>query len=74
MLLSSASTCRIVALLRATEAPSGSWTLRKKAPWSSSGRKLVGVMRANPKMPAANSATSGMEIIATRIRRCTTRA
>ena len=34
------------AAVRDTDAPSGSWTAMKKAPWSSSGRKPVGVVRA----------------------------
>ena len=47
--------------MRATEAPSGSWTTTKKAPWSSSGRKPVGVVRAMPTTPTPNAATSTTE-------------
>ena len=35
-----------VSPVRLTEAPSGSWITTKKAPWSSSGRKPVGVFSA----------------------------
>ena len=74
MVFSTRSIWRAVSLVRDTEAPSGSWMLRKKAPWSSSGRKEVGVIRASPKMPPPITATASSETTATRIRRCTMRA
>ena len=36
--------CFTTALVRDTDAPSGNWIDMKKAPWSSSGRKPVGVI------------------------------
>jgi hypothetical protein len=63
---SSASTWRAVALVRDTEAPSGSWRLRKNAPWSSSGRKLVGVMRDIPQVPSPITTRSGSDRMANR--------
>ena len=50
-----ASTRRTTLLVRATDAPSGNWITTKKPPWSSSGRKPVGVRRDNPKIPAPNT-------------------
>ncbi len=41
---STVSTVLLVASVRLTEAPSGSCTAMKNAPWSSSGRKPVGVL------------------------------
>ena len=46
ILRSLSSSTFIVSLVRDTEAPSGSCTTTKKTPWSSSGRKPVGVLSA----------------------------
>ncbi len=42
------STCCTTARVRETEAPSGSCTETKNTPWSSSGRKPVGVILPRP--------------------------
>ena len=39
---------RTASLVRATDAPSGNCTEMKKAPWSSSGKKPVGVRKDRP--------------------------
>jgi hypothetical protein len=52
------STWRTTLPVRATEAPSGSWMATKKPPWSSDGRNPLGVMRANPKIPAPKASAS----------------
>ncbi len=39
-------TCATTSAVRFTDAPAGSCASRKNAPWSSSGRKPVGTMRA----------------------------
>ena len=55
------STCATTRLVRATEAPSGSCTAMKKAPWSSSGRKPVGVIADRPAMPTAHTAMTAID-------------
>ena len=50
-----------VASVRATEAPSGNCTLMKNAPWSSSGRKPVGVVSDRPQMPAPQTITARID-------------
>ena len=59
-------------LVRATEAPSGSWTLRKNAPWSSS-RQEAGRRASSrrPKMPPPTAPPASSEIERHRISRRT---
>ena len=68
------STRVATAEVRATEAASGSCTATKNAPWSSSGRKPVGVVRAANTMPTANTAIATSDSAANRTTRCTTQA
>ena len=60
-LCSMSSTRAVTARVRATEAASGSCTATKNAPWSSSGRKPVGVRRPNQAMPPPATATSSSD-------------
>jgi hypothetical protein len=60
-----------MARVRLREAPSGSATSAKKAPWSSCGRKPVGVRDPAPTMPAMTAASSSSETKATRTSRAT---
>jgi hypothetical protein len=66
-----ASTSLVTSLVRATDAPSGNCTSMKNAPWSSSGRKPVGVSRDTPNTPAANTNTSTSDSTAIRTNRRT---
>ena len=67
------STCSTTASVRLIEAPSGSRMAAKNAPWSSSGRKLCGVILLNSHADAASTpATTATPTIATRTRRRTT--
>ena len=59
------STCCTTARVRDTEAPSGNWTAMKNAPWSSSGRKPVGVMLRQHQMPAPATAITTSDRTAT---------
>jgi hypothetical protein len=54
---SSVSTRRITPSVRFADAPSGSRTSAKNAPWSSLGKKPVGVLPASQPV-SANAATS----------------
>ncbi len=60
--------------VRFTEAASGSCTLTKNAPWSSCGRKPVGVRSPSQYMPPPAQATSSTAMNAKRSRRRTTAA
>ena len=55
------SICSTAARVRLSEAPSGSWTWAMKAPWSSVGRKPVGVTLNNQPVasptPTINTST-----------------
>ena len=69
-----ASACRITLAVRSTDAPPGNCTMTKKAPWSSSGRNPVGVMRASPTVPSAATPTSTRPMTEKRTIRATARA
>ena len=47
IMLISSLTRAMTRSVRFSDAPSGSWTLTRKAPWSSCGRKLVGIIGPN---------------------------
>ena len=59
------------ASVRLTEAPSGSAIWAKNAPWSSAGRKPVGVMRNRSPVPTTTAARATRKRIETRTRRLT---
>ena len=68
------SICCTTARERDTEAPSGNCTATKNAPWSSSGRKPVGVRAASSQIPTPATISSSTARIETRSNRCTTAA
>ena len=64
------STSLAIASVRFSEAPGGSWTSAKKAPWSSSGRNPVGITRNSAKVaPAASTITGRLSVANLTIRR-----
>ena len=65
------STCSTTVRVRSTDAPSGSCTTVKIAPWSSSGRNPVGVALPSMKMPAPAAAIKTTESAASRNSRAT---
>ena len=65
------STCSTTCSVRFAEAPSGSCSSTKKAPWSSSGRKPPGVVLKRMPVPAPAAATATSDSTATRTRRRT---
>ena len=67
-----ASACSTTSVVRLTEEPPGICTTTNIAPWSSSGRKPVGVILPNPMMPTTETTTITMPMMAIRTRRATT--
>ncbi len=65
------STCSATACVRFTEAPCGRVMAAKNAPWSSSGRKLFGVMLNTPAEAAMTPITTTTPTTATRTSRRT---
>ncbi len=65
------SACRTTSWVRLTEAPSGSATCAKNAPWSSAGRKPVGVIRNRAPVPTTTTASATRLSTETRTRRLT---
>ena len=70
--LTMSSTSLTTASVRLTETPSGSRSAAKIAPWSSSGRKLCGVLLNSQAESASVPATTTTPTIATRTSRRTT--
>jgi hypothetical protein len=70
--LTMSSTCLTTASVRLSETPSGRRNAAKIAPWSSSGKKLCGVLLNNKAEAASVPATSTVPTIATRTKRRTT--
>ena len=65
------STSLTTVSVRLSETPSGRRNAAKKAPWSSSGKKLCGVLLNSHAEAASTPATTTTPKIATRIRRRT---
>ena len=65
------STCLATSWVRLTEAPSGRAICAKKAPWSSAGRKPVGVIRNNAPVPTTTAASATRLSTETRTSRLT---
>ena len=70
--LTISSTCLTTASVRLSEAPSGSRNAAKMAPWSSSGRKLCGVLLNSKIATASTPTTTTTPRMATRASRRTT--
>ena len=67
-----ASACSTTSVVRLIEAPPGICTTTNMPPWSSSGRKPVGVIFESPSTPTPATATIAIPITEIRTSRATT--